>query len=241
MGLRVNKRIKMAPGLYFRLNKKSVGLTVGGKAVHYTVNSAGSRTTSVGVPGTGVYLQNTERKRGRSRSEPSVNGQPPGASSAGVGGTQRPKPPRVSRAERPLFELMRDYQRSECPGNIAAQCLALARQNGKVRITALTLAGLIAMPVDRGFAEQVLSQVFASRSEVADIRFLQRYSPVKNLDVTVDGVSHSVALSRDLIGYLLVDLCCVRGDLKKAAAFAADIRNPLLTQAAREVVTPSSS
>lgn len=55
MGLRFRKSIKIAPGLKINLNKKSISATVGTKGAHYTVNSNGKRTASVGMPGTGIY------------------------------------------------------------------------------------------------------------------------------------------------------------------------------------------
>jgi hypothetical protein len=54
VGFRVSKRIKVAPGLSFRVNKKSVSMTAGGKRARYTVNSKGRRTASVSMPGTGI-------------------------------------------------------------------------------------------------------------------------------------------------------------------------------------------
>lgn len=45
------------PGVKFRLNKRSVGLTFGKGPFHYTVNSRGRRTVSAGIPGTGMYYQ----------------------------------------------------------------------------------------------------------------------------------------------------------------------------------------
>jgi TM2 domain-containing membrane protein YozV len=69
MGLRFNKRIKIADGMTLNLNKKSVGVSVGGKGAKYTINSKGKRTSTVGLPGTGLYYskssgskkQNTEQ------------------------------------------------------------------------------------------------------------------------------------------------------------------------------------
>lgn len=57
MGMRFRKSFKIAPGVKFNVNKKSVGMTFGSKGAHYTVNSSGRRTTSVGAPGTGLYYQ----------------------------------------------------------------------------------------------------------------------------------------------------------------------------------------
>jgi tetratricopeptide (TPR) repeat protein len=57
MAFRVNRSFSIVPGVKFRLNKRSMGLTLGKGPFHYTVNSRGRRTSSVGIPGTGMYFQ----------------------------------------------------------------------------------------------------------------------------------------------------------------------------------------
>ena len=59
MGLRFRKSVNVTKGVKLNLNKKSVGMTLGGKGVHYTVNSSGKKTTSVGISGTGLYYTKT--------------------------------------------------------------------------------------------------------------------------------------------------------------------------------------
>ena len=54
MALRFRKQFKIAPGVKFNLNKKSMGFTFGGKGAHFTINSKGRTTTSAGIPGTGL-------------------------------------------------------------------------------------------------------------------------------------------------------------------------------------------
>ena len=67
MGLRFRKSIKLAPGVKLNLNKKSTGITIGGKGAHYTVNSRGKKTASVGIPGTGLsYSTSTGGENGKS-------------------------------------------------------------------------------------------------------------------------------------------------------------------------------
>ncbi len=72
MGLRFRKSIKIAPGLKINLNKKSISATVGTKGAHYTVNSKGKRTASVGIPGTGIYY--TESSGGKNNNTTAKNG-----------------------------------------------------------------------------------------------------------------------------------------------------------------------
>lgn len=59
MGLRFRKSFKIAPGLKLNLNKKSMSLTAGTRGAHYTINSKGKKTTSVGIPGTGISYTKT--------------------------------------------------------------------------------------------------------------------------------------------------------------------------------------
>lgn len=69
MGLRFRKSIKIAPGLKINLNKDSVSATVGKRGAHYTINSKGKRTASVGIPGTGLsYTSTSGGSSGKSKS-----------------------------------------------------------------------------------------------------------------------------------------------------------------------------
>ena len=52
---RFRRSMKIAPGVRINFNKNSVGVSFGGKGAHYTINSSGRRTASVGIPGTGLY------------------------------------------------------------------------------------------------------------------------------------------------------------------------------------------
>ncbi|GEL05471.1 DUF4236 domain-containing protein [Rummeliibacillus stabekisii] len=54
MGLRFRKSLKVAPGVRLNISNKSTGLSFGGKGLRYSINSNGRRTTSVGIPGTGI-------------------------------------------------------------------------------------------------------------------------------------------------------------------------------------------
>lgn len=54
MGLRFRKSFKLLPGVKINLNKKSAGITFGTRGAHYTINTSGRKTASVGLPGTGL-------------------------------------------------------------------------------------------------------------------------------------------------------------------------------------------
>ena len=75
MGFRFRKSIKIAPGIKLNFNKKSTGITIGGKGAHYTVNSKGKRTASVGIPGTGLsYSESFGGEKSKKRKKPKKDG-----------------------------------------------------------------------------------------------------------------------------------------------------------------------
>jgi Protein of unknown function (DUF4236) len=73
---RFTKRIKILPGLKLNINKQSVSLTAGVRGAHYTVNSKGYRTASVGLPGTGLSYRDTRKIGGRKPTATATGPQP---------------------------------------------------------------------------------------------------------------------------------------------------------------------
>lgn len=73
MGFRFRKSFKIAPGVKFNVNKKSVGLTFGKRGAHFTINSKGKRTTSLGIPGTGLSYTSTSGGGGKKKSKKRAN------------------------------------------------------------------------------------------------------------------------------------------------------------------------
>lgn len=55
MGWRFRKSTTLLPGIKINFNKNSTSITLGKKGIHHTINSKGRRTTSLGIPGTGIY------------------------------------------------------------------------------------------------------------------------------------------------------------------------------------------
>jgi len=60
MGLRFRKSFKIAPGVRLNFSNKSTGISFGGKGFRYSINSNGRRTSSVGIPGTGLSYVDTK-------------------------------------------------------------------------------------------------------------------------------------------------------------------------------------
>lgn len=66
---RFRRSVKIAPGVKINFNKNSVSTTLGPKGAHYTINSKGTRTKSVGLPGTGLYYTETSKKKQKQSNE----------------------------------------------------------------------------------------------------------------------------------------------------------------------------
>ncbi|MGO5051209.1 DUF4236 domain-containing protein [Lachnospiraceae bacterium LCP25S3_G4] len=71
MGLKFRKSIKIAPGVKLNLGKKSAGVSFGTKGCRYSLNSSGRRTSTVGLPGTGLSYSHTSTSRNKSSSNAS--------------------------------------------------------------------------------------------------------------------------------------------------------------------------
>lgn len=80
---RFRRSMKIMPGVKVNFNKNSVGVTFGGKGAHYTINSSGRKTASVGIPGTGLYYtestggSNSGKSSGGASYNSSVSVNPP--------------------------------------------------------------------------------------------------------------------------------------------------------------------
>ena len=77
MGLRFRKSIRICKGMKLNFGKTGVGVSFGTRGLHYTVHSSGRRTTSVGIPGTGIsYVSSSGGGRSkRSRAGAGVKAQ----------------------------------------------------------------------------------------------------------------------------------------------------------------------
>lgn len=59
MGLRFRKSIKLGKGVRLNINKNSIGVSMGTRGARVSINSKGRKTTTVGIPGTGLSYSST--------------------------------------------------------------------------------------------------------------------------------------------------------------------------------------
>ena len=65
MGLRFRRSVKICDGLKLNFGKTGMSMTVGSGPLKKTFNTNGNVTTTVGLPGTGIYWTETERRGSR--------------------------------------------------------------------------------------------------------------------------------------------------------------------------------
>lgn len=75
MGLRFRKSVKICDGLRLNFGKTGASLTVGSGPFKKTFNTNGNVTTTVGLPGTGIYWTETERRGTRNNRHASTSQQ----------------------------------------------------------------------------------------------------------------------------------------------------------------------
>ena len=73
MAFRFRKQFKLLPGVKLNVNKQSTSVTLGGRGAHVTYNSKGQRTTSVGLPGSGLSWRESVGRGGKQPAQWWVN------------------------------------------------------------------------------------------------------------------------------------------------------------------------
>lgn len=74
MGLRFKKSIRIGKGVKLNFGKTGTSVSFGTRGLRQTINSNGRRTTSVGIPGTGLYYVTSNGGRRSTRSVYNANG-----------------------------------------------------------------------------------------------------------------------------------------------------------------------
>lgn len=61
MGLRFRKSVTLCKGVKLNFGKTCMSVSVGRKGCHKTINTKGQVTTTVGIPGSGIYYTDIKR------------------------------------------------------------------------------------------------------------------------------------------------------------------------------------
>lgn len=76
MAWRFRRSVQILPGVKINFNRKSTSLTIGGHGIHKTFSSTGRTTTSLGIPGTGLYYTTSTGRKNQQTSKQTYAVQP---------------------------------------------------------------------------------------------------------------------------------------------------------------------
>ena len=152
MSVRFRRRLKIAPGLTLNFNKNSVGLSLGVRGAHYTMNSNGRRTISAGIPGTGLSsvetLSGGTRTRRTSASQETATPQRSGPPSPGFF---------AAKIERALYAFLMDIydaDSTDTPQQVVDKAAALKAQHPALA-PAMDLITFLHGATDSAFSDNV--------------------------------------------------------------------------------------
>lgn len=183
MGLRFRKSIKLGGGVRLNLNKKSAGLSVGGKGFRYSANTSGRRTTAVGIPGSGLSYSRTSSGRSRGTSRSGTTSAPTRPQPVAAGGPAAlPKPGLFAPGtEKRFYEGVQAYLKEAFPKALKAFEEASAKDSRNVSDD--LFAGLVAMKLEQpARAIPYFEQVVASDVELPD-QLMQKYLPAHQVEL----------------------------------------------------------
>ncbi len=182
MGFRMRKSFRLAKGVRVNLSKSGIGVSAGIKGARYSVHSSGRRTTSVGIPGTGLGYVSSKGGGRRSSGSRSAASQP----IAMV--PPRPAKPGLfaPKGEKELYKAIKS-------GMDIAAIDQVAQLYPSHRNQALALAAIKRLENDQepDVAIGQLQEVFGSGYDPASDDFSQKYLSFISLSVGIP--NHPVA------------------------------------------------
>jgi tetratricopeptide (TPR) repeat protein len=222
MSIRFRRSIKIIPGLRLNINKDSVGLSMGVRGAHYTVNSKGRRTASVGIPGTGLYateVLSSGRKKS-SRAQESL-----AATDKYLMGSNPPKPGLFAgKAERALNEFLLDIYNSEStdtPTQVVEKAKALRAQHDALR-PALELISFLHAITDKELSKEAVKWVpglWKNREALFADSLVKKYLIGIYPSVQISrGISTNLPYTMQTLGFMYVEV--LQGDEKYDEALA---------------------
>ena len=203
MSVRFRRRLKIAPGISLNFNKNSVGLSLGVRGAHYTMNSNGRRTISAGIPGTGIssvktISGGTHARRTYSKSEPADFPQsvPP---SPGLF---------AAKIERALYAYLMDIydaDSTDTPQQVVEKAAVLKTEHPALA-PALDLITFAHSSIDPAFSDNVEAwgkQLWDNRAAVFSDALVEKYMVgiIPSTDITRGIATHEI-YDEQVLGFI---------------------------------------
>jgi tetratricopeptide (TPR) repeat protein len=207
--LRVRRSIKLGPGVKLNLNKRSMGLTIGGRGAHYSVNTRGQRTRTLGLPGSGVsYVDRSSARRSPAR-RPST--QAPAALSPAPP-TTAPHPGIFARHyERAFYNGVQKVSREDNKAALTAFQDADQSDDKHRALSPALFAGVLSFQLgDHATATTYLERIANSAQSLPD-KLMNKYAQGLHISVDIDRVSIPVEIG-SLAAAMLLAQCYAETD-----------------------------
>ena len=199
MGFRLQRSIKIAPGLRLNLSKSGLGLSVGVPGLRKSFSPTGRVQSTAGIPGTGLSWRtysSTDRRNAPASAPVPYPTKP---------GWFAPK------GEKELYAAL--------PANDPTAMEAIAEAHADVAVVAATFAGLgfIGRHEDAK-ARDLLERVYSSGEDPAQHPFFRRYIAGAHVELGIaPGVRATLPIDRNIVGLALAELYQEAGDIARAA------------------------
>jgi tetratricopeptide (TPR) repeat protein len=218
--LRVRRSIKLGPGVKLNLNKRSMGVTVGGRGAHYSVNTRGQLTRTVGLPGTGVSYVDRSSSRRPKRASSAMRGatslSPPSSHAAPA-----PHPGIFARHyERAFFEGLHKLAAGEDETALAAFKDADESDDKHRAISPALFAGLLSYQLgDHVAAASYLERIAGSAQQLPD-RLMAKYAPEMQVSIEIKPIAMPVPVGSVAAAMLLGSCYAESGRVQEAIGVA---------------------
>lgn len=198
-------------------------MSFGVRGAHYTVNSKGRRTASVGIPGTGLYATETlsSGRKKSSRAQESL-----AATDRYIMGSNPPKPGLFAgKAERALNEFLLDIYNADSvdtPAQVVEKAKALRAQYDELR-PALELVSFLHAITDKELSKEASKWVeglWKNRQALFADSLVKKYLVGIHPSVQISrGISTNLPYNMQSLGFMYVEV--LQGDEKYDEALAA--------------------
>jgi hypothetical protein len=223
MGFRARKSFRIAKGVRLNISKSGVGMSVGGGGVRYSAHSSGRRTTTVGVPGSGVAWQST---RGSARRRQGAARTPARAATAR---TARPASAPIRRPTPGFFAPKgeKELHKALMAGD-AARIERVANDHPAYRLVANFLVGMDAQAKgDQTRAEEWLRSVVGVQGDLGSQPFVRKYLGGVEIPVEIaGGVTAQLPIGSATAALMLAEALQALGRVDEAIGVVEQLPEP---------------
>lgn len=213
MGFRMRRSIKIAPGVRLNVSSKSIGVSAGVRGARVSVNSSGRRTTTVGVPGTGISYSKSTRTGGREQGTPR---QASSRQSTKPAAPPAPKPTKPGLTA-PKWEKVLYKQINGVPTSQRLHELLTESPEASPTITLIELLYIALPAADALRVRSLLNWMHDIAYDPAEDTFVQRYISAQTLTVPIAvGITATLPLNRDALSLFLAEVEQAEGNLGRA-------------------------